>query len=211
MDTARDKSSRRLGALEKFRQRLGVFIDSLCDQSKNNKLYFDKDKFELVFIYYEEYRKRIHNSMYLSIYPDKKDIKMDRHKVATAFLCSIIKAKPIGYNSDGTSATFLERTANEQLGFNFGIDIIHVFNASSKDVSAEEKDIIKLPILLPEIKNNNDDEYLTHFTKLIYDEKIKESLDFEGSNFNITLLFYLSHIFFLIDSCSYYRNKLCLK
>jgi hypothetical protein len=196
---------------ENFRLILEKLINSMCGQSKNKKLYFDKNKFELIFKYYNEYRERIHNSMRLSIHPGKKDIKMDRHKIATAFLCSILKAKPIGYNTGGALATFFERTANEQLGLNFGIHIIRLFNVSNNEVSAEEKDVYALPLLLPEIKNNNDDEYPTHFIKLIYDEKTKESLDFENSNFNITLLFYLSHIFFLIDSCSYYRNLLSLK
>ena len=199
------------GTREKFRQRLEILINNMCDQSMNKKLYFDKDKFEFVFKYYEEYRIRIHDSMRLSIYPGKKNINMDRHKIATAFLCSILKAKPIGYNGGSTSATFLERTANEQLGLNFGIHIIRLFNSSSKGVSTEEKDVYALPLLLPEIKNNIDDEYTAHFAKLVYDKKIKESLDFEDENFNITLLFYLSHIFFLIDSCSYYRNLLSLK
>jgi hypothetical protein len=193
-------------ALEKFRQRLETsFIAPLCARSK--KLYLDINKLELVFSYYEEYRKRIHDSMHLSISPGKKDLKMDRHKVATAFLCSILKAKPIGYNTDGSKAsTFLERTANEQLALHLGVFIIRIFNVSSEEASPEEMDIYHLPILFPEIKYNIDDEYSSHFIKLIYDRKIKDGLDFDKPNFNITLLFYLSHIFFLIDSCSFYRN-----
>ena len=37
---------------------------------------------------------------------DRKEMRMDRHKIAAAFLCSILKAKPIGYNNDGSAPTF---------------------------------------------------------------------------------------------------------
>ena len=101
---------------------------------------------------------------------------------------------------------FLENTANEQLGLIFGIYIIDRFNISKTDVTALDKEIYGLPIKLPVCGNNNDDEYTTHFTKLVFDKRVKENLDFERPTFNITLLFFISHIFFLIDSFSYYKN-----
>ena len=193
---------------EKFRKELTRIINDLCIQSK--KLYLDKDKFELIFKYYYEYRNRVHEAMDLSKHLDRKDMRMDRHKIAASFLCSILKVKPIGYNRDGIKPTYLENTANEQLGFIFGIYIVDLFNTSKKEATSFEMEIYGLPIRLPECRGNNDDEYTTHFTKLIFDEKVKKGLDFEDPNFNITLLFFLSHIFFLIDSFSYYRNILCL-
>ena len=185
---------------EKFGKRIKQFIDHICNKSKENRLYFDEDKFKLVFSYYEEYRSRIHDFMHIS------SKKMDRHKVATAFFCSIIKAKPIGYNRVGSMPNFVERTANEHLGFIFGLDIIYRFNFSNTNVSALDKEIYGLSIKLPECKNNNDDEYTTHFIKLVYDKKVKDKLDFRHQEFSIFLLFFMSHIFFLIDSFSYYKN-----
>ena len=191
--------------LENIRQKLNVFINHLCTKSK--KLYVDKDKFELVFKYYYEYRKKIHKSMDISKHMllNKKDKRMDCHKIASAFLCSILKAKPIGYSRSGEKPTFLERTANEQLGLILGIYIIYLFNLAKKDVTPIDKEIYGYQIKLPECKNNNDDDYITHFTKLIYDEKVKQNLDFKHKSFNITFLFFISHIFFLIDSFSYYK------
>jgi hypothetical protein len=190
----------------KFRQKLEEIINDLCNQSK--KLYCDSNKIDMVFSYYSEYRKKIHNSMDLSkhIHLDKKDPRMDRHKIAAAFLCSILKAKPIGYNKVGELPTFLENTANEQLGLIFGLFIIDCFNSAKMEKTPLEEEIYGLSIKLPECRSNNDEEYTTHFTKLILDKKVKNILDFEDSEFNITLIFFLSNIFFLIDSYSYYRN-----
>jgi hypothetical protein len=190
---------------ELFRKKLKEIIDDLCIKSK--KLYRDENRFDLIFsYYYYEYRRWIHISMELTKNMDRKEMRMDRHKIAAAFLCSILKAKPIGYNNDGKMPTFLERTANEQLGLIFGIYIIDRFNISKTDITSLEKEIYGLPIRLPVCGNNNDEEYTTHFTKLFLDKRVKENLDFDHPNFNITLLFFISHIFFLIDSFSYYKN-----
>jgi len=186
----------------KFRQELRKYINDLC--SKSEKLYLDQDKLELVFSYYVEYENRLYKAK-------RKKTDIDRHKVASAFLCSILKANPIGYNADGVNPTDLERTANEQLGFLFGIYIIDTFNASTKEKTPLDMEICGLEIKLPECKGNADNDYTTHFVKLIIDKKVKKELDFEDESFNINLLFFLSHIYFLIDSFSYYRNAFDLK
>ena len=187
--------------------KLKEFIIKLCATSK--KLRFDEDKNKLVFSYYKEYRNAIHEYMDMGRHSmPQKNTKMDRHKIAVAFLCAIIKARPIQYidDNDNTDFSFLERTANEQLGFIFGLYLIELFNISDENISALESEIYELPIRLPECKHNRDKDYILHFTKLILDSNTKECLDFEWPNFNINLLFFLSHIFFLIDSFSFYKN-----
>jgi len=190
-----------------FHEKLKSLIITLCDKSKSLRFDEDGNKLELVFSYYEVYRNAIHEFMDTgksSIPP--KSTKMDRHKIAVAFLCAIIKARPIECIADNTNSSFLERTANEQLGFIFGLYIIELFNISDEKVSALESEIYELPIRLPECKHNMDKDYILHFTKLILDSNTRECLDFERPNFNINLLFFLSHIFFFIDSFSYYKN-----
>jgi hypothetical protein len=188
---------------EKFSQKLRNQIHDLCEKSK--KLYLDEDKFKSVFKYYKEYNARFHEAM------SKKGTKIDRHKIAAAFLCSIIKAKPIGYNTDGIIPAYLEKTVNEQLGFLFGIYVIDTFNNSEEDAAPLDKEIYLQRIQFPDCKKDDEKGYINHFTKLFNDEKVRKELDFEDSSFNINLLFYLSHIFFLIDSFSYYKNAFDLK
>jgi hypothetical protein len=188
----------------KFRQKLEGYINYL--KSNSADLYLDVNKFDLVFSYYGEYEKRIIDSMRRRTNLDtKKDTRMDRHKVAAAFLCAIITARPIGYKMAGKMPSFIEKTANEQLGLVFGLYIIEIFNSSNREASAVDKEVYGLKPALPECKGD-DYDYTIHFTRLINDEKTKKYLDYREPDFNIDLVFFLSHIFFLLDSFSYYKN-----
>jgi hypothetical protein len=94
---------------KRFRNKLKEDIEGICAVSDN--LFMENDKFDLVFSLYKRYRDIIHSYMNQGKITDENDIKMDRHKIAAAFFCAILKAKPIGRKPDGTR--FLERTANE--------------------------------------------------------------------------------------------------
>ena len=188
-------------------KKLDQFINFLCKKDASNKLQLDNKKFDLIMPYYYEYRERIHDSMNITVQPNDKEKKMDRHKVATAFFCSVMKAKPIKYIRTGTNPSFLERTVNEQLGFAFGLFIIDRFNKSKKAVPALDLEIFGLTFKLPECTGSHEKNYTANFTRLFKNDKIKDHLDFQHPSFDIDVLFLVSHIFFLIDSSSYYNNK----
>jgi len=192
---------------EKFKNEMIREIKQITSKSK--RLLFEEKNIDLVFIYYNKYREIIHKMMKKENEDINSDKKMDSHKMASAFLCSIIKAKPIHFNANYNKdelPDFLERTPNKQLGFTFALYTLETFN-NSRNGTSEEQLILKNDIKVPDCINNgdNDSEYIVHFLKLL-DDKTIELLDFENHKFDKNLIFYMSHIFFLIDKYSYYYN-----
>jgi hypothetical protein len=177
--------------------------------SKSKRLCPNYDKIDQIFEYYNRYRNIVHRNMTETDGPGVfGELLMDHHKIAAVFLCSILKAKPLSYVPDGKvkAPNYLETSSNEQAGFLFALQILKLYRydkAQEPDVSADDKEIYRLPFQFPECDL---DDYLHYFVKLL-NKKIQPYLNVEDKQFEENMLFYLSHIFFLLDSYSYQANK----
>jgi len=190
---------------EHFRNKLLRDINRLCSVCDN--LSFEKDKLDDIFILYKRYRDIIHSYLEQGSNEYKDVIKMDRHKVAAAFFCSIIKAKPIARKTAGIK--FFERTANEQLALMFSVlYIIDLFNISDSQNTEVDKEVYNLPFRYPKCQHSKSKSYKINFLMLI-DETQKRLLDIDSNEFKPSSLFSISHLFFLLDAYSYQEN-LCL-
>jgi len=188
---------------DRFREKLLIDIDRLCKVGEN--LYPEKDRIELIFDFYNRYREVIHHRIEQSNEGEKVLIRMDRHKVAAAFFCAILKASPIGKTSDAVK--FFERTVNIQLALIFSVlYVIDLFNVSDKSNSEADKKIFSRIFKLPKCKHSKSKNYITNFIMLIEDIQ-KQHLDIDSKDFQPNLLFVISHLFFVIDAYSYQENR----
>jgi len=189
---------------EKFRKKLLQDINRLCGIS--DKLYYNEDGFKNIFDYYEVYKSIIHKRIEQYIKEEEKaNVKMDRHKVATAFFCAILKASPIGKKQD--ACKFLERTINIQLALIFSTRyVVDLFNISDSANSEFDKKVFSRDFKYPKCKNSKSSNYITNFIMII-EEIQKESLNNDNfEKFKPELLFVISHLFFLLDAYSYQEN-----
>jgi len=186
----------------KFQKKLLKDINRLCGIS--DKLYCNEDGFNHILDYYEGYRILIHKRIEQYNEEEKENIKMDRHKVAAAFFCAILKASPISKKQD--ACKFLERTINIQLALIFSTRyVIDTFNVSDSTNSEFDKIVFSRDFKFPKCKKSKSEDYLTNFIMIIEEIK-KESLDNDNEKFKPELLFVISHLFFLLDSYSYKEN-----
>ena len=187
----------------RFRRKLKEDILRLCAIS--DKLFLEEDKFEAVFQLYQRYREVIHDRIKQSCEKEKQVIKMDRHKIAAAFFCAILQARPIGRK--GGADRFFERTVNEQLALIFSVlFIIDTFNISDEPKDKMDTEIYDLYIKFPECQHSKIKDYKTNFIMLL-DETQKQLLDIDSEKFQPSSLFVISHLFFLIDAYSYQKNR----
>lgn len=187
---------------DRFKKRLLLDIDRLCKTS--DKLYPENDKIELVFELYKHYRELIHNRIEQGVEEYKEFIRMDRHKVAAAFFCAILKANPIGKKPNADK--FFERTVNIQLALIFStLYVIDLFNISDKENTDIDKKVFSRIFKLPKCKQSESKNYITNFIMLINDIQ-EQSFDMGSETFQPSLLFVLSHLFFTLDAYSYQEN-----
>jgi len=187
-----------------YKNELKKIIDILSSKSK--RLAGDYKKIDETFNYYEKYRAYIHKHM------DNNDTitLMDRHKIAAAFFCSVLKSKPISYIPDGSGKDplFCEKRANEQAAFLFGLQILqdYIADKAANSDSADDKEIYKKIIHIPGTK---DDSYIHWFVKLVVDG-VDQYFDFDNKKFDEKLIFFISHIYFMLDGSSYQHHKINL-
>jgi hypothetical protein len=187
---------------ERFRRKLLEDIDSIC--KFDDKLFLEEDKFESIFELYQRYRDVIHGCINQGSKKAEQDVRMDRHKIATAFFFFFLKARPIGKKADATK--FLERTVNEQLALIFSVlFVIDTFNVSDHHEFKVDEEIFGLPIIFPECSHSEIKDYKVNFIMLI-DETQQQLLDIDSDKFQASSLFVISHLFFLLDAFSYEKN-----
>jgi len=176
-------------------------------QSNSSRLTANFSKVEEIFDNYEKYKKYIHNNMKCDDDNATEEPLMDNHKIAAAFFCSFLKSRPLTYVPDNTGITpnNLEQRANEQGAFLFGLQVVQDFWADKFNtcITAEDKEIYRKIIHLPE---TNNDDYITWFMKLASDG-IEKYFDYTKDKFEEKLIFFIAHIYFLIESCSYQYHK----
>jgi hypothetical protein len=176
---------------DRFRRKLLEDINRICELDDN--LFLENDKFESVFGFYQRYRDVIHGCINQGGKKAEQNVRMDRHKIATAFFCAILKAKPIGKKADATK--FFDRTANEQLALIFSVlFIIDTFNVSDHHESKLDEEIFGLPIIFPECSHSEIKDYKVNFIMLI-DETQRQFLDIDSKNFQPSSLFVISDLF----------------
>jgi len=187
----------------RLRERLLKDINRLCQVS--DTIYLENTRLECVFQLYIRYRAVIHERIEQSNKTEGESIRMDRHKVAAAFFCAIIKASPI-VKKPGANK-FLERTINIQLALLFStLYVIDLFNISDKDNSKTDKRIFSRIFKLPICKQSESKSYITNFIMII-DNILAPYLDIDSESFKPDMLFVVSHLFFILDAYSYQENR----
>jgi hypothetical protein len=167
-------------------------------------------KIDEIFANYEIYKKYIHNNMKEEGDPAISEPMMDSHKIAASFFCSFLKTKPLTYTPDNSNIppTGMELRANEHGAFLFGLQIVQDFWADKyiSALSAEDKEIYKNIVKLP---NTSSDNYIHWFIKLVTDG-VEKYLDHQDAKFEGKLIFFIAHIYFLLEEFSYqfYRAEL---
>jgi len=189
-----------------YKKELKILIETLSKKSKRLVGDNNDKKVDEIFNNYEQYRAIIHK------YMDNNELEklMDRHKIAAAFFCAILKSKPISYIPDGSGKDplFCELRANEQAAFIFGVQILQDYIAD-KAINSASADDIEIYKQLFHIPGTKDDSYIHWFVKLVVDG-VGEYFDFANPKFEEKLIFFISHIYFLLDNNSYQHHKINL-
>ena len=175
--------------------------------SDSNRLAPDYKKIDEIFSHYEKYKEIIHRHMPCKDSFTKTEPLMDNHKIAAAFFCSFLKARPLSYvpDSSGVPPSFREQNANEQGAFLFGLQVVQDFWADKfyDSVSADDREIFQKTINLPK---TDTDTYIQWFIKL-YIYGVAQYFDYESEKFEELFIFFISHIYALLESYSYQYHK----
>jgi hypothetical protein len=135
---------------------------------------------------------------------------LDRHKIAAALCCAVLKVRPIKFPVYLSSE---EKLANEKCAFLLGMQVIQdCWSAKQKEknISAEEKKIYSQPIRLPEPTIPNA-WYSDMFAKLFKEEKTFDHFNIDQHRkFEKRLIFMISNIYFMIErySFEFIKNEL---
>jgi len=178
---------------EGYKQTLEEEIDKLT--KKSGRLSLVPGKVDEVFTHYENYEEIMQKHMKKDNGVIKKDDILDHHKIAAAFCCSVMKARPIDYSPDNSgNATPLEDTANEQCAFLFGLQVVQNFREAKtkENIPPREKDIYSKRIMLPDPNKNT--VYSVCFENLLSMDAFKR-FDYGDKKFGETLIFFIAHIY----------------
>jgi hypothetical protein len=126
------------------------------------------------------------------------DGRIDRHKIASVMLYSVIANKPfeLKYLHNKKEIKVSSTLANEILGFNVALDIVWYFiiteaNQKSDNIKIE---YFKNGFIFPECQHEN---YPTHIFKMLYYSKLNGNYD----------IFAFSHVLFLIEAYTELKRK----
>jgi len=148
-----------------------------------------KDK---IWLTYENYKNRVHTYMH------NPDGRIDRHKVASVMLYSIIINRPFDLKLLPAKRKVNNEAylANEVLGFHAALAIVWSFIMDSANLNSDKNriDVFKNGFLFPECQH---DSYPVHVHKMLYYSKYNNNYD----------IFAFSHILFLIEAYTEYVRK----
>jgi hypothetical protein len=140
---------------------------------------------EKIWLTYESCKNNIHTYMY------DPDGRIDRHKVASIMLYSIIINKPfeLKYLHDKESIKSISLMANEILGFNTAVGTVLSFIDTDAVEKSDNKriEIFKNGFIYPKCQH---DSYEANVFKMLYYAKYNERYD----------IFAFSHVLFLIEA-----------
>jgi len=140
---------------------------------------------ESVWLTYEDYKNKVHTYMH------NPDGRIDRHKIASVMLYSIIINKPfeLKYLHAKQVLKSSSLLANEILGFYVALAIVRSFilqDASEKS-DKNRQEIFNDGFAFPECQH---DSYPAHVYKMLYYAKLNERYD----------IFAFSHVLFFIEA-----------
>jgi len=192
--------------VEFFKGKYRQVIEKLTLES--TRLVGDYTKIDEIFTHYEEYKKFIHKHMQSKDSFTRTEPLMDNHKIAAAFFCSFLKARPISYVPDnsGVPPNFGEQIPNEQGAFLFGLQVLQDYweDKFHDSVDADDREIYRKKISIPK---TDKDTYTHWFIKLFIYNGVAQYFDYKSEKFDELLIFFVSHIYSLLDSYSYQYRK----
>jgi hypothetical protein len=192
---------------QRYKNSLKLIINAIVD--KSTRLVPQYEKINAIFIHIEKYEKIMQKYMEIKISNGQTEDFPDHHKIAAAFCCSVIKARPINYVMDksGVASNPYEQSANELCAYLFGLQVIQNFwsDKVNENIPADEKDIYSKPIRTPE-PNDPDTTYQDWVTKLLK-KGAAEHFDYEHPLFGEKLIFFIAHLYFMIESFSFRYYK----
>jgi len=140
---------------------------------------------EKIWYAYEDYKNKVHT------YMRNPDGRIDRHKIASVMLYSIIANKPIElkYLHSKQPLKISSLLANEILGFSTALAIVwsFIFGDAEQKSDKNKVDIFKDGFVFPECRH---EKYENHVFKMLYYSKLNERYD----------IFAFSHVLFLIEA-----------
>ncbi|RHX89536.1 hypothetical protein DLM76_21230 [Leptospira yasudae] len=142
-----------------------------------------------IFKVYEETRKKIHNYM---VDPEGR---IDRHKIASTVVYSILKILPIRGAQSQTPYELrfakVEFMPNEVFAWHCGLSIVYSFiiEQAKRDKDQELIDSLKNGFKFPKCSHDN---YEIHVLRSLYYARVNSKFD----------IFSFSHIFFLVEEYS---------
>lgn len=171
--------------IQKFYEELQV-IDKKSFGGKAIKLNSKRKK--LIYHYYEDFRKDI-RSMYMR--EEKKP--MDRHKIASNMMCSILKSGIILVNRKIPKLPIELLLANEYVAFYSAINILELYKQDKINDNSYS-------IILPDtyINANNENAYVENVCKALYYTK----------NFHISEIFAYANVLFMLEKYTDTKLKL---
>jgi hypothetical protein len=197
------------GKIELYKGKCKYVINALSLDS--TRLVADYGKIDEIFTHYEKYKEIIHKHMPYKDSFTKTEPLMDNHKIAAAFFCSFLKARPLSYVPDGSGVapSFREQRANEQGAFVFGLQVMQDYweDKFYDSVDAYDREIYQKAINLPKTDH---DSYIHWFINLFIYGGVTQYFDYESEKFEELLIFFVSHIYAMLENYSYQYHKAIL-
>jgi len=162
-------------------------------QSSDDDILFIGDQIkDKIWIDYEGYKNSVHT------YMRNPDGRIDRHKIASVLLYSIIANRPFAlkYLHSKKEIKTSASLANETLGFYTALAIVWCFIMEEANQEADNGKIemFKDGFIFPECKHES---YPTHVYKMLYYSKLNKCYD----------IFAFSHVLFLIEAYTELAKK----
>ena len=140
---------------------------------------------EKIWLSYEQYKNTVHTYMH------NPDGKIDRHKVASVMLYSIIANQPfdVKYLHGEQKVNGCSLLANEILGFNVALSIVWSFIMEDAEQKSDKNrtEIFKNGFLFPDCQH---EKYGNHVFKMLYYSKLNNCYD----------IFAFAHVLFFIEA-----------
>lgn len=153
------------------------FIDN--KQFDGQAISLKKNRLKLVYLYYESFRKEIRK-----LYMSEESKPMDRHKIASNMMCSLLKAKIINVNRLIPHLPLELLLANEYIAFYCAINIVELYKS---DLTKKKYCLILPPTYIDDEDDNK--SYTENVCKALYYSK----------KFTINDIFSYANILFMLE------------
>ena len=156
-------------------EKIKTIIKTLCNELQEKySITYDEKQIDNIFVTYNELKDRLKQQMHS---PDKL---LDRHKIAALLTFAIVANEPFKINKiDNPSYTL--RVANYFVALKTALAILALFkNKTNFEI---------------------DKTYMQEFFRLLHINKSTIQQICKNKNTDITILFFLSHLYYFIDKC----------